>query len=458
MPYIPHTETEIEEMLKSAGADSIEELLTCLPAALRVEGRLKLPEGLTEQALKETLAGLAAKNRGSSEQSVFLGAGAYAHYIPSAVDHIISRSEFFTAYTPYQPELSQGTLQAVFEYQSFVARLTGMDVANASLYDGASAVAEAVLMAGRITKRPGVLVSRALHPEYREVTETYLNATPEDIHEIPYCPDSGTTFVDAIETALGESIGSVVIQNPNFFGSIEELARIATVVHANGSLLIVVVNEPVSLGILKSPGEAGADIVVGENQSFGNALNYGGPYLGFMACREKFLRQMPGRLVGETVDTEGRRAFCLTFATREQHIRRERATSNICTNHGLTALAASVHMALLGPSGLVELAELNLSKAAYLRDKLNEIEGVSVAFNSPVFNEFVLFTDAEPDAVLKALGKRGIVGGLSLSRFYPELHGHLLVTATEVNSKADMDAFAVALSSIVEAEAATAGE
>ncbi len=453
MPYIPHTEAEVSEMLKSAGADSMEELLTCLPADYRVEGSLRLPAGMSEMALKEEMASMASMNCGSGERSVFLGAGAYAHYIPSAVDHIVSRSEFFTAYTPYQPELSQGTLQAVFEYQSFVCRLTGMDVSNASLYDGASATAEAVLMAGRITRRPGVLLSRALHPEYREVVSTYLGSLPEStgesIKEIPYCPNLGSTFVEAVKTALTGDIACVVLQHPNFFGTLEELEEVAEVAHANGSLLVVVVNEPVSFGLLKSPGEAGADIVVGENQSFGNALNYGGPHLGFMSAREKFLRQMPGRLVGETVDTEGRRAFCLTFATREQHIRRERATSNICTNHGLTALAASVHLALLGEAGLRELAHLNLSKATYLKERLKSIEGVNLIFSSPTFNEFVLCLGTDPEPVLKVLLEKGIVGGLALGRFYPELREHLLVTATEINSRTEIDNFADALGTVM---------
>jgi glycine dehydrogenase subunit 1 len=445
VPYIPHTQSDISRILEAVGADTVEDLLTCLPAASRVLKPLNLPEGLSEQELKKALKDLSAGNSTVEEFSSFLGAGAYHHYVPSTVEHLVSRSEFYTSYTPYQPEVSQGTLQAVFEYQTLVSQLTSMDVSNASLYDGASAVAEAVLMAARITRKKGVVLSAALHPEYRQTVGTYLKGTPDHLSEAMYCTEAGTTLPKAAAAAVGDDTACLVVQHPNFFGSLEEVEELASVIHAKGGLLIVVVTEPVSLGILKPPGEMGADIVVGEMQSFGNALNYGGPYLGFITARNEHGRQMPGRLVGQTVDTEGRRAFCLTFATREQHIRRERATSNICTNHGLNALAAAVHMVSLGRTGLKDLAAINLSKAAYLRERLLTVEGVEMAFTRPFFNEFTVKIEGDPDEVLKYLLKRRILGGLALKRFYPELSGHLLIAATEMKTKEEIDALADSL-------------
>jgi glycine dehydrogenase subunit 1 len=331
-------------------------------------------------------------------------------------------------------------LQAVFEYQTLVSQLTAMDVANASLYDGASAVAEAVLMAKRITGNETVLLSSALHPEYRETVKTYLKGSAEHIKEVLYCTEKGTTLPEAVSAAADNNIACFVVQHPNFFGSVEEISALADTVHKKNGLLIVAVTEPVSLGLLKPPGQSGADIAVGENQSFGNPVNFGGPYLGFMATKTQYVRQMPGRLIGQTIDKNGKRAFCLTFATREQHIRREKATSNICTNHGLSALAASVHLVSLGTSGLRQLAELNLSKAMYLKDSLGSV-GIKPAFTSPVFNEFTVNIGKDPDVVLKKLLKKGIIAGLPLKRFYFELSAHLLVTATEMNSKEDLDRF-----------------
>ncbi|MBI5588059.1 MAG: aminomethyl-transferring glycine dehydrogenase subunit GcvPA [Deltaproteobacteria bacterium] len=445
MPYIPHTDKDVSEILKAVGASSVDEILESLPAALRARGPLNLPKGLSEQELKGLLKGLSEKNSTVEEYSSFLGAGAYNHYIPSAVGSLLSRSEFYTAYTPYQPEISQGTLQAVFEYQTLVCQLTAMDVSNASLYDGASATAEAVLMARRITGKDGVLLSGALHPEYRDTVQTYLKGSNDRISEVLYCTQAGATLPEALKGAVNDNTACVVIQHPNFFGSLEDIERLGEIIHEKKGLLIVVTNEAVSLGLLKPPGELGADIAVGDNQSFGNPLNYGGPYLGYMATKNEFIRQMPGRLVGQTVDRNGKTAFCLTFSTREQHIRRERATSNICTNHGLCALAASIHMASLGSRGLKKLALLNLSKAEYLKERLNSF-GIKTAFNSRTFNEFAVRVDKDPDAVLKALLKRSIMGGLSLKRFYPGLAHHILVAATEMNSKEDIDRFAAELS------------
>ena len=439
MSYIPHTEKDIQEMLKVIGAEFVEDLFKAIPDNLRVKKPLNLPAPLSEQELIQEMTTLSIKNATVEEYVSFLGAGAYNHYIPSIVNHLISRSEFYTAYTPYQPEISQGTLQAIFEYQTLICQLTGMDVSNASMYDGASATAEAVLMARRINNRSKVILSAAIHPEYREVINTYLSGNRDNIKEVFYCTETGRTLPEAIEKLLDKDTSSVVIQQPNFFGSIEDIKAIAEVVHKNNSILIIAITEPISLGLLKPPGELGADIVIGEGQAFGNGLNFGGPYLGFFATLEKYLRQMPGRLVGETVDKRGKSGYVLTMAAREQHIRREKATSNICTNEGLCALAAAIYLTALGKNGLMELARLNLSKAEYLKNGLANIKGIKPAFTAPTFNEFVIETEKEPDAVLKTLLKKGIIAGLPLKRFYPELSRHILICATEMNTKEQMD-------------------
>ncbi|MBI3754991.1 MAG: aminomethyl-transferring glycine dehydrogenase subunit GcvPA, partial [Deltaproteobacteria bacterium] len=435
MSYIPHTEKDIQEMLDAVGVASVEELFKPIPDNLRLKKPLNLPASLSEQELHQKLSALGKKNATVDEYISFLGAGAYHHYIPSVVNHLILRSEFYTAYTPYQPEISQGTLQAIFEYQTLICQLTGMEVANASMYDGASATAEAVLMARRITNRAKVILNAALHPEYREVVKTYLSGNRDNIKEVFYCTETGRTLPDAIEKLLDKDTSCVVIQSPNFFGSIEDIKTISEVVHKNNSILIVAITEPISLGLLKPPGELGADIVVGEGQAFGNGLNFGGPYLGFFATLEKYLRQMPGRLVGETVDKNGKRGYILTMATREQHIRREKATSNICTNEGLCALSATIYLTAIGKNGLMELARLNLSKAEYLKNGLANIKGIKPAFTAPTFNEFVIEVEKEPDAVLKVLLKKGIIVGLPLKKFYSELSRHILLCATEMNSK-----------------------
>ncbi|MEK7689297.1 MAG: aminomethyl-transferring glycine dehydrogenase subunit GcvPA [Deltaproteobacteria bacterium] len=439
MSYIPHTEKDIQEMLKVIGAEFVEDLFKAIPDNLRVKKPLNLPAPLSEQELIQEMTTLSIKNATVEEYVSFLGAGAYNHYIPSIVNHLISRSEFYTAYTPYQPEISQGTLQAIFEYQTLICQLTGMDVSNASMYDGASATAEAVLMARRINNRSKVILSAAIHPEYREVINTYLSGNRDNIKEVFYCTETGRTLPEAIEKLLDKDTSSVVIQQPNFFGSIEDIKAIAEVVHKNNSILIIAITEPISLGLLKPPGELGADIVIGEGQAFGNGLNFGGPYLGFFATLEKYLRQMPGRLVGETVDKRGKSGYVLTMAAREQHIRREKATSNICTNEGLCALAAAIYLTALGKNGLMELARLNLSKAEYLKKGLANIKGIKPAFTAPTFNEFVIETEKEPDAVLKTLLKKGIIAGLPLKRFYPELSRHILICATEMNTKGQVD-------------------
>lgn len=448
MAYIPHTGKDISEILKSAGVDSIEDLLlAAVPDGLRAKEPLALPAGLSEQALKRAVEALASKNSAVAGPSSFLGAGAYSHYTPSLVASLAGRSEFYTSYTPYQPEISQGTLQAIFEYQTLVCQLTGMDVSNASLYDGGTACAEAALMAMRITGKKKVVLSAALHPEYRETVMTYLKFRGAEAIESLYCTEAGTTLPEAVEAVCSEEPACLIVQNPNFFGCIEDVEALSGLMRRKGGLLVAATTEPVSFGMLKPPGELGADIAVGENQSFGIPLSLGGPYLGFMATKEKYIRQMPGRLVGQTIDNKGQRAFCLTFATREQHIRREKAASNICTNHGLSALTAAIHMTSLGRTGLKKLAGLNLSKAAYLMEKLTSVKGAGRTFTAPFFNEFAVRLDTlGVEDALKRLLRKGIIAGLSLKRFYPELSRHLLVTATEINSKEEIDRFAFELS------------
>lgn len=439
MPYVPHTDAEIKAMLRAIGVNSVEELFNVIPEELRLKKPLNLPPGLSEQELVAEMKKLGARNSTVDDHISFIGAGAYNHYIPSVVNHILLRSEFYTSYTPYQAEISQGTLQAIFEYQTLICQLTGMDVANASMYEGASATAEAILMARRINNRKKAVISSALHPEYREVVRTYLRTQPVIIEEVMHCTDAGTTLPDAVEKQIDEETSCLVVQQPNFFGCLEDLKSLGELARKNGALLVVVISEPISLGLLKPPGEFGADIVAGEGQSLGNSLSFGGPYLGFFATREKYLRQMPGRLVGETTDKEGNRGFILTLSTREQHIRREKATSNICTNEGLCALAATVYLTSLGKGGIMELARLNLSKAEYLKKALQGKKGVRLAFNAPNFNEFAIEVDRNPEELLKTLSDKEIWGGISLKRFYPHLDKHILLCATEMNTKEGMD-------------------
>ncbi len=433
-------------MLKGLGPDYLNKLRELIPEALRSTSELAIPGGLSEQETDSLLRGIASKNTPVSELSSFLGAGAYDHYVPALVRNLLSRSEFFTAYTPYQPEISQGTLQAGYEYQTLICQLTSMDVSNASLYDGASATAEAVLMALRIKKKATkVLLSAALHPEYREVVRTYLAASDAEIIEIPYDPKSGETSIDELlklDIEEGD-VACLVLQSPNFLGVIEDIAKHTSFIHEKGGLSIGVVVEPLSLGVIMSPGEKDADICVGEAAGFGTPLAYGGPYLGFMGVREKFLRQMPGRLIGETEDADGVRSYCLTLATREQHIRRDRATSNICTNEGLSALAATIHLSSLGKDGFKNLALLNFSKAHYLAKRLRKSRDIFMGFKTTHFNEFTarfaLGTDI--DMILKRLYDNGILGGINLKKYYSELDRHLLICTTEMNTKADMDLF-----------------
>jgi glycine dehydrogenase subunit 1 len=439
MRFLPQTETEIGQMLKAVGAASIEDLIAHVPATLRQTAGLKLAPGLSEARVAAELQALAAQNQGASQYRSFLGGGYYRHYIPAAVRAITARSEFATSYTPYQPEASQGTLQAIFEFQTLITQLTGLDVANASMYDGASAAAEAVLMARRVLPRRSlVALSRGLWPDYRLAIRTYLSALPEvEVIEIPFDPIHGTVAIGQLRAAAEDRLLCTVTGYPNMFGVIEPLETISEIAHHAGALSIAASAEPLALAILKAPGEVGADIAVGEGQSFGLPLQYGGPGVGFFAARTAHLRQMPGRLVGETRDREGHRAFCLTLATREQHIRRERATSNICTNHSLCALAVTVYLSLMGARGLRELAERNVEIAHHAADRL-AAAGIRPRFDGPFFNEFTVEL-ADVKKALAAGERRGVLAGVALGRDYPELEGALLICATEMNVAPEID-------------------
>jgi glycine dehydrogenase subunit 1 len=444
MRYIPHTADDIRQMLEAIGVDSIGRLFEEVPAAIRLQRPLQLPPALSETELLREFSRLAARNSTPADRISFLGGGAYNHFTPAVVDHLISRSEFYTAYTPYQPEISQGTLQAIFEYQTLICQLTAMDVANASMYDGASACAEAVLMAVRATRRHRVLLSRALHPEYRETVATYCRYLEVELVEIPV-DASGGTDREALRRELDGRAAAVVAGYPNIFGVIEDLGSLATAAHDAGALLVAAVPEPIALGLLKPPGELGADIVVGEGQSFGLPMSFGGPYLGFFAARLKDVRSMPGRLVGETVDQEGRRGFVLTLSTREQHIRREKATSNICSNEGLCALMATIYLSLLGREGIREVAVQNLSKAAYARESIAALDGFSIPFSGATFNEFVVEAQEGAAAVLARLEEAGILGGIPLARWFGGMPQAFLVCVTEQNTRAEIDALVAAL-------------
>jgi len=438
--YIPHTRNDVQQMLDTIGAPKVEDLFESIPGQYRLSKPLDLPSSLSEPDLIRHLQAYQ-----SDRYSSFLGAGAYHHFIPAAVSHLISRSEFYTAYTPYQPEISQGTLQGIFEFQTLMCQLTGMEVANASMYDGASSLAEAVVMAQRITKRKKVLLSQAVHPEYRRVIRTYLDPDQQEIIPVPYREGEGKTDEKVLLGLLDEEVGAVVIQSPNFFGVVEDLLPVVEKIREVGALMILAFSEAIAYGILRPPGEMGADIVAGEGQSLGMPIAFGGPYLGIFTTRERFVRMMPGRLVGETVDLDGKRGFVLTLAAREQHIRRERATSNICTNEGLCALMATIYLSCFGKEGLREVAVMNLSKTEYAKKTASQIPGCRLAFSSPTFNEFVLQIEGNPGEVLTKVREKKILGGVNLAGFYPELHHHLLVTVTEMNPKEEIDAWAEAL-------------
>ena len=436
MRYLPHTKDDIADMLQTIGIGSIDELFDSLPAACRRKKELDLPDPLTEWELNNHMDALASSMAVCPEYKVFIGAGSYDHYIPEVARQLLGRSEFYTAYTPYQPEISQGTLQAIYEYQTLTTRLLGMDVANASMYDGASALAEALLMAIRITRRKKVVVSRLIHPLYRRVIQTYFAPTGYDVVELPYL-ENGRTDLSGLENL--EEIAGVAIQSPNFMGCIEDLDAVSQNVHSDKkTLMIVSFSEPLAYGILKNPGSLGADIACGEGQSLGIPRSFGGPGLGMFAAKRAYMRQMPGRLIGKTTDVDGKNGFVLTLATREQHIRREKATSNICSNQGLCATAAGMYMAALGGSGFRELAQLNHDKAAYLKSALKNA-GCEIPFSTPTFNEFVVKFPDGFEATYGRLMAKKIVPGLPLVQYYPELKGHFLLCVTETMDKTDMD-------------------
>src|SRR5579884_894355 len=436
MDYTPATLADRSRMLQAIGVSSTAELFDDIPSIAR-RTHLDLPEGLSELEVPRLLRDLSERNVDLGHHPCFLGAGSYLHYIPAVVSHIVGRSEFYTSYTPYQPEVSQGTLQTIYEYQSLIALLTGMEISNASMYDGASALAEAAIMAANVTDRGTVLLAASVHPEYRRVIQTYVQGLSFSVVSDPFS-NSGTLDPDQIVSHLNDDVACVVVQYTNFFGCLEDISELGRIAHDAGALLIVVVN-PIALGILVPPGEMGADVVVGEGQPLGIAPSFGGPYLGLFATREKFIRNIPGRIVGATTDTRGQRGFVLTFQTREQHIRREKATSNICSNEALCALASTVYLSHLGKTGLRQVAELCLRNAHYLADQIASIPGFQLAFSAPFFNEFVVRCPVSPATINARLRDAGIIGGYELGRDFPDLSDGILFCATEVNRRADMD-------------------
>lgn len=434
--YLPMTTEDKKEMLSFLGIEDINQLFSDVPESVRFKGKLNIPDALTEPGVVRYFSGLAEKNVDSNHYAYFLGAGIYDHYIPSTVDHVIRRSEFYTAYTPYQPEISQGELQAIFEFQTMVCELTGMDVANSSMYDGPTALAEAGNLAvGRDTGKK-VVVSKAVHPESRSILK--VNAKGQGYQVVEVDTKDGVTNLEALQQTVDENTAAVIVQYPNFFGSIEDLAAIEKIAHQHKGMFIVSSN-PLSLGILQPPGAFGADIVVGDVQPLGIPMQLGGPTCGYFAVRDKLMRKIPGRIVGQTTDQDGRRGFVLTLQAREQHIRREKATSNICSNQALNALAASVAMSALGKRGVQEMAILNMQKAQYAKNEISKLKGYEIPFSAPVFNEFVVKVPGKVGELNRSLLGQKIVGGYDLGRDYPELEGHMLVAVTEIRTKEEID-------------------
>ncbi len=446
MRYLPKSEHERVEMLAALGCRSIDELFACIPDSIRLKRPLNIPAALSEPEILDYFRARAGETSGGYMR--LLGAGAYNHFRPVVLDALLSRGEFLTAYTPYQGEIAQGTLQAIFEFQTLICQLTGQQVANASMYDGSTALAEAVLMGLRVTRRSRVLVSRALHPEYRQVLATYCQQQKVELTELP-CATSGQTDLAALERVLDDGTGVVAVQSPNFFGCLEDVAAAAELAHRHGALLVTAITEPVSLGLVRAPTEA--DIVALEAQSFGLPVSYGGPFVGVLATKEKFVRSLPGRLVGQTTDTEGRRGFVLTLATREQHIRREKATSNICTNQALCALAVTIFLTVYGKRGLRALAEHNLAKARYLAQELSKLPGVKLPFSAPFFNEFVVEVPGPAARLHQRLQTEKFIAGVELGRWYPERKNALLLCVTEVAKREELDRFVAAFRQALEA-------
>ncbi len=447
MRYLPLSPEDRAEMLATIGAGSVEDFFTDVPEAARLGSTIEgLPDHQGELAVERHMTKLAAKNRSASSGPFFVGAGAYKHHVPATVDMVIQRSEFLTTYTPYQPEIAQGTLQTLFEFQTQVAAMTAMDVANASMYDGSTACAEAAIMATRVTRRRKVILSGGLHPHYAAATKMVCEAQGFEVVQLPAAVDGENALADAVD----DQTACVIGQSPNIFGTVTDLSKSADAAHEKGARLVSVFTEAVSLGLITPPGEMGADIAVGEGQSIGNGLNFGGPYVGLFACTQKLVRQMPGRLCGETVDADGNRGFVLTLSTREQHIRRDKATSNICTNSGLCALAFTAHMTLLGGKGLEQLALLNHEAACDLADALEAVPGVEI-LTPRFFNEFAFRTPMDAEAVLAMLDEAGVVGGVRASRLFPGEHmgDVILCAATECTTAEDIAAYAAALKEIV---------
>jgi len=446
MRYISNTPAQQREMLARIGVGSIEDLLARIPAKARLSRPLNVPAAMAESDLVRHLRDLSALNANADDYACFLGAGSYDHSVPSPINHLISRGEFFTAYTPYQPEASQGTLRSIFEYQSMMAELTGMDVANASLYDGASSVAEAALMAHAVTERNSIVLSKGVNPLYRQVVETYCEGPGIRLKSAPI--GDGATDLDAIRKAVGSQTAAIVIQHPNFFGCLEDVKAAAEIAHAAGALLVVVA-DPVNLGLLTPPGALGADLVVGEGQGLGVPMSFGGPNLGVFAAKQELVRRMPGRLVGATVDLDGQRGFVLTLQTREQHIRREKATSNICTNVALCALMATIYVSIMGKVGIRKVGELSTAKAHYAAEAFTKIPGVRLRFTAPFFKEFTLELPKSPERVAKRLMKEKILAGVPLKAFDRAQKDCLLVAVTERRTRSEIDAYAAALAAAV---------
>lgn len=436
-PYVPHTQKDVEEMLKKLGLKNIEELFNDIPEDVKLNRELNLPKAKSELEVRNRLMELANKNCSVSKMTSYLGAGAYEHYIPSVVNHIISRSEFYTAYTPYQPEISQGTLQYIFEFQTLISELTGMDVANASLYDGGTAVVEAALMSCAYSKRDNIIISKTVKPDARKILKTYAHAQNLNVIEVGI--DDGVTDLDELSNLVNENTAAVIVQSPNFFGIIEDLEKMSEIVHKVKKTTFVASVDPISLGILKRPGDLGVDVVVGEGQSLGIPLSFGGPYLGFMAAKKEYIRKMPGRIVGQTEDMDGKRSFVLTLTAREQHIRREKATSNICSNQGLNSLAATVYMVTLGKKGIREVALKSTQMAHYAYEELTKSGKVKPLFNKPFFIEFALKTDKPTEEINQRLLENGIIGGYDLSKEYPQYENSSLYAVTEVRKKEEID-------------------
>ncbi len=442
MSYISNTLQEKEEMLKTIGIAKMEDLFKAIPQEVLFQGKLEIPAGLSELELLKEIKEQASRNSSLDEMNSFLGGGAYDHYIPSIIDHIVSRSEFYTAYTPYQAELSQGSLQAIYEYQSMICQLTDMEVANASLLDGGSATGEAVLMASRITRKKNIIISKSVHPAYREVAQTYGKQQGLVFTEVEI--KDTQTNLEQLDSAIDQNTAAVVIQYPNFLGSIEDITKIKEMLNSFKRTLLIVIANPIALALLKSPGQLDADIVVGEGQALGNTINYGGPYLGFMACKEKYLRQMPGRIVGATTDQNGEKGYVMTLQTREQHIRRGRATSNICTNEALNALIATIYLSVMGKHGLKEVAEHCLRKAHYLAEKIETIPGYIVLNKGNIFHEFLIQPPGDTKVYYEKLKEKGILAGIRITSLGYKFDA-LLVCVTEKKTLKELDQFINAL-------------